>query len=62
MDGAGYIHVPTMNNLDALFDGKLRPRNEWANLGDAHPGKKQSELYAEKATELYRVLKNVNQK
>ena len=62
MDGAGYIHVPTMDDLDALFDGKLRPRNEWANLGDAHPGKKQSELYAEKATELYRALKSVNQK
>jgi hypothetical protein len=51
-----FIFQATSSELDNLFDNKLRPRTEWANLGDSHPGISQSNLFAIAAVKLLRTL------
>lgn len=47
-----FIFQTTSNELDNLFKNKLRPRNQWANSGDAHPGMLQSSFFATAAVKL----------
>jgi hypothetical protein len=42
-------HFNSFKNLQNTFTEGYRPRNEWANISDPHPGKLQNSVFADKA-------------
>ena len=56
MQDNNFIFQATSSELDNLFEKKLRPRTQWANLGDNHPGILQSALFASAAVKLLKKL------
>lgn len=45
----GVEYVNTYPALENIFTLGFRPRSDWANLADGHPGDKQTDLYSEAA-------------
>ena len=53
------LDVPYVNLHEITFktfQGKIRPRKNWANMADAHPGDVQTSLYAKGSVEVLRKL------
>ena len=53
------LGVPYINLYGATFkafQGKIRPRKNWANMADAHPGDMQTSLYAKGSAEVIKKL------
>lgn len=53
---AGLNYTNAYPELPTLFPNGFRPREDWANLADGHPGTRQTDLYSEiakKITDIY---------
>jgi hypothetical protein len=51
-----FIYLNTFNAIDKAFNYQLRPRIQWANLANGHPGQMQTDIYAENALKLVEMI------
>jgi hypothetical protein len=47
-----FIYLNTFDAIDKAFNYQLRPRTQWANLANGHPGQIQTDIYSKNALKL----------